>query len=62
MINKMLGRLEGADVWMGLSLMIFVLFFIGVCVYLYRMSNTYTETMKQVPLQDDSDAHNSFNP
>jgi hypothetical protein len=26
------------------------------------MSNTYTETMKQVPLQDDSDAHNSFNP
>lgn len=46
---------------MGLSLMIFVLFFIGVCVYLYRMSNSYTETMKHVPLQDDSDAHNSLN-
>jgi hypothetical protein len=26
------------------------------------MSNTYTETMKHVPLQDDSDAHNSLNP
>jgi cbb3-type cytochrome oxidase subunit 3 len=61
MINKMLGRLEGADVWMGLSLMIFVLFFIGVCVYLYRMSSSYTEAMKQVPLQEDSDAHNSLN-
>jgi len=61
MINKMLGRLEGADVWMGLSLMIFVLFFIGVCIYLCRMSSSYIETMKHVPLQDDSDAHNSLN-
>ena len=46
---------------MGLSLMIFVLFFIGVCLYLCRMSNSYTETMKHVPLQDDADAHNSLN-
>jgi len=54
MINKMLGKLEGADVWMVLSLLIFVLFFIAVCIYLVRMNKTHIETMSNLPLQDDS--------
>jgi cytochrome c oxidase cbb3-type subunit IV len=53
MINKMLGKLDGADVWMVLSLLIFVLFFIGVCIYLLRLSNEHAEKMKRIPFSDE---------
>ena len=54
MMNKMIGKLEGADVWLVISLMVFLLFFTAVCVYLFRMSRRHAQEMSMVPLSDDS--------
>jgi hypothetical protein len=53
MMNKMIGRLEGVDVWLVLSLMIFLLFFTAVCIYLLRMSRSHAEQMSMTPLADE---------
>lgn len=50
----MIGRLEGVDVWLVLSLMIFLLFFTAVCIYLVRMSSRHAQEMSRTPLSDDS--------
>jgi len=54
MMNKMIGKLEGADVWLVISLMVFLLFFTAVCVYLFRMSRRHAQEMSMVPLSDYS--------
>ncbi len=54
MMNKMIGRLEGVDVWLVLSLLIFLLYFTAVCIYLVRMSSSHAQKMSKTPLSDDS--------
>ncbi len=53
MMNKMIGKLEGADVWLIISLLMFLLFFMAVCIYLHRMSSRHAREMSMVPLGDE---------
>ena len=52
-MRKMLGYVEGADFFLVFSLIIFLLFFIGVTIYLFRMDKKLVSDMEQLPLQND---------
>lgn len=53
MFNKLLGKVDGVDLWMIMSLVIFGVFFIGVIVTLFMMKKSRTDYMKNMPLTDN---------
>lgn len=52
MINELLNRVEGADVYMAFSLILFLAFFIAVGIYVFRTRKEYIIKMKNLPLED----------
>ena len=53
MFNKLLGKVDGVDLWMTMSLLIFGVFFIGVLISLFMMKKSRTEYLKNMPLTDN---------
>lgn len=53
MFNKLLDKLQGADVFMVLSFLIFVLFFIVVSVYLIKSNKEHIKRMSELPLNNN---------
>jgi preprotein translocase subunit SecG len=52
MFNKLLGKVDGADSFLVLSLIIFGVFFIGVLVYLILMKKEHTDYLKKIPFNE----------
>lgn len=52
MFNKLLGKVDGADTWLALSLIIFGVFFIGVLAWLVLMKKERTEYLKSIPFNE----------
>jgi cytochrome c oxidase cbb3-type subunit 4 len=52
-MSQMLGYVEGADVFLIISLLLFLLFFIGVTIYMIRMEKGMVEKMENMPLLND---------
>lgn len=52
MFNKLLGRVDGADTWLALSLIIFGAFFIGVIAYLIFLKKDRTDYLKNIPFNE----------
>lgn len=53
MFNKLLGKIDGVDFWMVVSLLIFGIFFLGVLVRLITMKKSSTEYLKNIPFNDN---------
>ena len=53
MFNNLIGKVQGADFYMILSLLIFGLFFIGVVVRLLLMDKKQVEYLKNIPFSDN---------
>ena len=53
MFSELLDKVEGADIWMIASLMIFITFFIGVTIYVIRANKDHIQKMKNMPLNED---------
>lgn len=58
-MGKMLGYVEGADLFLVISLLIFLLFFIGVSIYLFKIDRKLISDMEQLPLQNDDTTNNN---
>ncbi len=54
----MLGYVQGADVFLIFSLLLFLLFFIGTAIYIVKMDKNTIEEMENLPLQTDELNHN----
>ena len=54
MFNKLLDKLQGADVYMIISFLIFLLFFIGVSLYLLKSNKKHIERMREMPLENNN--------
>lgn len=54
----MLGYVQGADVFLIFSLLLFLLFFIGTAIYMIRMDKGMVQKMENMPLQNDELNHN----
>lgn len=52
MFKQFLKVVEGADIFMITSFLIFLAFFILVALWLMRVDKSYIERAKQVPLND----------
>ena len=53
MFNKLLEKVEGADIWMVLSFMIFFIFFIVVVLYLIKADKKHIKKMREMPIRED---------
>jgi len=53
MFKQFLKVVEGADIYMVTSFLIFLVFFIAVSVWLLRADKKYIENAKRVPLNDE---------
>ena len=53
MINKLLGHVNGADFWLVTSLLIFVVFFVGMAIHLITMRKTRVEELKNIPFNEN---------
>lgn len=56
MISKMMPEIVGADYFMIISLLTFLLFFVGVLFYTYKTKDDYIDEMKNLPLNEKSKA------
>jgi uncharacterized membrane protein SirB2 len=54
MINKLLGHVNGADIWLVASLLIFVVFFIVMAIHLVTMKKGRTEQLKNIPFNENN--------
>lgn len=52
MFKQFINTLPGADFYMILSMSIFILFFILVSIYLFKMNNKEVEKLKNLPLKN----------
>lgn len=52
MFKQFLKVVEGADIYLITSLLIFFLFFILVGIYLLLMKKTYVQYMSKLPLEE----------
>jgi hypothetical protein len=53
MFNRLLDKLQGADVFMVASFLIFVVFFIVVAVYLIKSNKDHIKRMSELPFNND---------
>ncbi len=55
MFKQFINTLQGDEVFMLISLMIFFLFFIGATIALIRMKKNHTEYMSNIPLGEEQE-------
>lgn len=54
MISRLMPEIVGADYFMIISLLTFLLFFVGVLFYTIRTKKDYVDEMKNLPLNEHS--------
>ena len=54
-------RIEGIDFFPILSLLIFVLFFLTLLIWVFRVNKGYVQEMSNLPLKEDQPGANRFN-
>ena len=58
MFKQFVNTLQGDEVFMLISLMIFFLFFIGATIVLVKMKKKHIDYMSNIPLEDKSETNN----
>ena len=53
MYKEVLRSIENIEIFPIISLIIFVLFFIGITVWAFRVPKEYIDHMKSLPMEDD---------
>lgn len=54
-MRQFLDGVQGVDVYLIISLFIFLAFFIGVAIWFFRVDKKHVEKMSQMPLQDEKE-------
>jgi cbb3-type cytochrome oxidase subunit 3 len=54
MIRRILESTEGADIYAIIGLIVFVLSFIGIVIWIFKVDKKYLKRMKDLPLEDDN--------
>jgi cbb3-type cytochrome oxidase subunit 3 len=58
MFKQFINTLQGDEVFMLISLMIFLLFFIGATLALIKMKKNHINYMSNIPLEDKTETYN----
>lgn len=54
MFRDVISRMEGIDILPLLGLFIFITLFIGMLIWVFRLSKNYIKTVSNLPLDDDN--------
>lgn len=55
---KQITNLHGDEIYLIISLWIFLIFFIGVAIMLIRMKKDFVKYMEEIPLNEEEDLEN----
>lgn len=62
MIQNVLSRIGAVGLYGIISVVLFFATFVGVALWTWRLKRSYLDTMRELPLRDDSDAANAEGP
>jgi len=53
MYKEVLQSIEGIEFYTIVSMLIFILFFIGMTIWLFKVDKKYIKTMSELPLEEN---------
>ncbi|MDF2517904.1 MAG: hypothetical protein K0R59_3200 [Sphingobacterium sp.] len=59
---KQITNLNGSELYLIVSLWIFLIFFISVTIMLFRMKKDYVNYMKELPLEEETEKEMNHSP
>jgi cytochrome c oxidase cbb3-type subunit 4 len=54
MFKEVLQSIEGIEIYTIVSMIIFILFFIGMTIWLFKVDKKYIKDMSELPLEKDN--------
>jgi hypothetical protein len=54
MFKEVLQSIEGVEFYTIISMMIIILFFVGMIIWLLKVDKKYIKTMSELPLEEDN--------
>jgi len=60
MFKEVLRSIEGVEFYTIVSMIIFILFFIGMTIWLFKVDRNYIKTMGELPLNEAINEVNNF--
>ena len=54
MFKEILQSIEGIEFYTIVSMIIFILFFVGMTIWLFKVDKKYIKTMSELPLEEDN--------
>ena len=60
MFKEVLQSIEGVEFYTIVSMIIFILFFIGMSIWLFKVDRNYIKTMSELPLNEEINEVKNF--
>ena len=60
MFKEVLQSIEGVEFYTIVSMIIFILFFIGITIWLFKVDRNYIKTMAELPLNEEINEVKNF--
>jgi cbb3-type cytochrome oxidase subunit 3 len=60
MFKEVLQSIEGVEFYTIVSMIIFILFFIGMTIWLFKLDKKYIKDMSELPLEKDKNEFSNF--
>ena len=54
MIRNLLQSIEGVEIYPFISLLVFIIFFVVILVWMFRIDKNYIKEMEQLPLDSNN--------
>jgi hypothetical protein len=54
MFKEVLQSIEGVEFYTIVSMMIFIFFFVGMTIWLFKVDKKYIKTMSELPLEENN--------
>jgi cbb3-type cytochrome oxidase subunit 3 len=55
-MRQFLNGVQGVDVYLIISLFIFLTFFVGVAIWFFKVDKKHIEKMSQIPLEEEKES------
>ena len=60
MFKEVLQSIEGVEFYTIISMIVFILFFIGMTIWLFKVDRNYIKIMSELPLNEDNKEIKNF--
>ena len=60
MFKDVLQSIEGGEIYTIISMLIFILFFIGMIIWLFKVDKKYIKDMSELPLSEENNSVSNY--